>query len=120
MGMRALMKAASVTAFNAVGDVVVPIVLSRPTLTYVSATGAMSTTTTSYDAKAIFTSFAVNEIDNIVVLGEDEKIIVRQAGLAVTPLMTDHIFHDGKEHQIRSIKQDPAGATWTLHIRAAS
>lgn len=121
MGLRATIAAAAKSAFGAVGDLPVTMTLTRTANTYNATTGAASTSATTYAASAILTSFALKEADGIVVLSEDKKAIIRQSGLAVTPRVTDTLVNAaGKVHQIISVRQDPAGATWTLHIRAAS
>lgn len=121
MGLRATIAAAAASAFGAVGDLPVTVTLTRTANTYDATTGAAATAATTYSTSAILTSFALKEADGIVVLSEDKKAIIRQSSLSVTPRVTDTLIDAaGKVHQVVNVRQDPAGATWTLHIRAAS
>lgn len=121
MGLRDTIAKAAASAFAAVGDIPVSAILVRASSVYDAATGMMSTTTTTFATEAIFTSFELTETDRIVVLGEDKKAIIRQSALATTPTLTDTLTNAaGKSHQILGVRQDPASATWTLHIRAVS
>lgn len=121
MGLRDTVARAAASAFAAVGDIPESVTLNRASNTYDAATGVMSATVTKFTAQAIFTSFELTETDRVVVLGEDKKAIIRQSTLATAPTLTDTLSNAaGKSHQILGVRQDPAGATWTLHIRAVS
>ena len=121
MSLRALAAKAAASAFTAAGDIVTNGSLVRVVKTYDAATGSTSTTSASYNAPTIFSSFKDFEIDKITIVAGDVKAIILQARLAVAPLLTDSYLNaTGRAHQVLGVMQDPAAATWTLHLRAVA
>ena len=60
------------------------------------------------------------EIDKVVVLATDVKLIFQQSEINTTPsTATDIIVRGTKEYHILSVGQDPAAAIYTLQLRAA-
>ena len=119
MSLRQVAAKAAAAAFLAVGDITTTGTLTRTGQSYDATLGTVATTSASYTAATIFTSFANYEVDKITVFAGDSKAILRQASLAVTPLVSDTFTNSaGRVHYIISVMQDPAAATWTLHLRA--
>jgi len=108
------------SAFKVLGDIPEAAILRRTANSYVPSTGNGSLSTTDYAIqKAVFTKYAHFEVDKVVVLASDVKLILQQSELTVTPsLATDTIIRNGVTHNILSVEQDPASATYSMQLRA--
>lgn len=75
----------------------------------------------------VLANYSKKEISDGIAGDKDRKLIFAASDIDFTPSTTDAIYIDGVLNVIfddktlsgRPIKQDPAGATWTLRIRAA-
>ena len=114
------LKAAVASAFKVLGDIPESITYRRSTNTYVPSTGVntvVNSDTTVTDA--VFTSYENFEVDKVSVLSTDVKMIVQQDSLGLTPnIATDIILRGTKVYNIIRVKQDPAGATYTIQLRS--
>lgn len=78
---------------------------------------------TDIPVSMIFTSFRSNEIYNSVagtvheIRQTDMKGLIPSQRLPVTPKMNDIIVLNGVSWEVLRVKQDPAGALWTFHLR---
>jgi hypothetical protein len=108
------------SAFKVLGDIPEAAILRRTTSTYDSSTGINATSTSdSAISKAVFTRFESFEVDKVVVLASDVKLIFQQSEISVTPsLATDTLIRNSISYNILRVGQDPAAATYTLQLRA--
>lgn len=125
MGLRATIVGAVSSAFKAVGDIAETCTYRRTSSTYNPATGANVITNTDYTIlRAIYSKYESFEIDKVVVLGSDVKMIVQKSelGTTVPNLATDKLLRtsDSKTYNIIRVSQDPAGATYTIQLRSPS
>lgn len=114
-----IIKAVS-SAFKVLGDIPEVATLRRTTNSYDASTGDGALSTSDYTiAKAIFTKFESFEVDKVVVLASDTKLIIQQSELTITPsLAYDTIIRRGIPYNILRVGQDPADATFTMQLRA--
>lgn len=56
-------------------------------------------------------------LDNSIIQPGDRKATILAYGLATTPIPTDHVIADGRDHLVVSVATDPANATFTLICR---
>jgi len=114
-----IIKAVS-SAFKVLGDIPQAAILRRTTNTYDSSTGDGAISTTDYTiSKAIFTKYETFEVDKVVVLASDVKLIIQQSELTITPsLATDTVIRNSISYNILRVGQDPAAATFTIQLRA--
>lgn len=108
------------SAFKVLGDIPEAAILRRTTSSYDTSTGDNTTSTSDYNiSKAIFTKFESFEVDKVVVLASDVKLIIQQSELTVTPsLASDTIIRGGRAFNILRVGQDPADATYSMQLRA--
>lgn len=120
MGLKRATIAKVVTAaFKAVGDVVQNVTYRRTVSVYTPGTGGMTKTDTDYVVPAILTGFSNYEIDRVMILATDTKMLVESKNLSVVPTAaTDSVIADGKTYNIIRYTKDPAGTLLTLHLRA--
>ncbi len=121
MGLRRATIAKAVgSAFKALGDIPESAVIRRVSNTYDTATG-INTKTTSDDgiAKAVFTRYESFEVDKVVVLATDVKLIFQQSEVSTRPDMAlDTIVRGTAVYNILRVGEDPAAATYSLQLRA--
>lgn len=115
------------TIAQALGNVMGTLTLSRTTEgTYNPATGGVGEgTTTIYSVKGMLEDFdsmtlqkAQSFLDGSIIKAGDRKATILAHGLAITPEPGDTITADGKTHMVVAVSSDPAGATYSLQIRA--
>ena len=124
MGLRATIASAVGAAFTAIGDIPESCTYRRTSSTYNPATGTNVITNTDYTlSKVIWSRFESFEVDKLVVLGSDVKVILQTSALSVTPnIATDQMIRtsDGKIYNILRVSKDPAGAIYTMQLRSPS
>jgi len=120
MGLRipALRKAVS-GAFKAIGELNTAITYRRTASVYNPATGQMVKTNTDYTITGVLTSFSQTEVDRVVVMATDQKVIVESVKMPVIPVAaTDTILYGGKVYSLIRVINDPSNSVTTLHVRA--
>lgn len=123
MGLREALNKAAAAAFTAIGDIPESATFRRTTTAYVPSTGVSTVTNTDYIVtKAVFTKYDNFEIDRVIILGTDVKMIFQTSKLSITPnIATDKIVRaDGKIYNILRVYHDPAMVTTTLQLRTPS
>lgn len=117
---KAGLRKAAAGAFNAIGDVAEAATLRRAEVTYNTATGSGSTVNTDYQiSQAVFTKFENFEVDKVMILSTDIKMLVQQSELTITPnIASDIIIRASKYHNIVRVSQDPASVLWIIQLRA--
>ena len=117
---RATIAKAINSAFKVLGDIPEAATLRRTTSSYDTSTGDNTLSTTDYPmSKAVFVKYETFEVDKVVVLASDVKLILQQSDLAVRPaLATDTIIRNSRTYNILRVGEDPAAATYTLQLRA--
>lgn len=124
MGLRETLAKAVNAAFVATGNIPEAMTYRRTSSAYNPATGTNVITNTDYTvAKSFWLKFESFEIDKLVVLGSDVKVIIQSSSLSVTPnIATDQIIRtsDGKVYNILRVSKDPAGSTITMQLRSPS
>ena len=74
-----------------------------------------------HDVLAIWSAFAITEVDGSVVLSTDKKAMIPADDLAVTPEYDDYIIDaDSVRWTVRGVNIDPADALWILHVRLST
>jgi len=108
------------TAFSALGDIPESATLIRSTSKYNTSTGTNVVSTTKFSIKkAIFTSFQISEVDDVVVKASDVKMLIQQTDISTRPnISTDDIERNSKSYSILDLKEDPAGVLYILQLRA--
>jgi hypothetical protein len=120
MGLRATIAGAVDSAFKALGDIPQNVTFRRISKTYSPTTGTWTDTNSDSTVQAVLTSYAGYEIDKVVVLVSDRKLIAKQSSFSVVPNVTsDRILVGSTVFNIIRVVQDPAGATYTLQLRSA-
>lgn len=71
------------------------------------------TITVTYSGRGVFGSYDETVIDGLQILRTDIKITALQAEVTGTPKIDDTL----NSMKVISVKQDPAGATWTIQAR---
>ncbi len=121
MGLRRATIAKAVgSAFKALGDIPESTVIRRVSNTYDTATG-VNTKTTSDDSitKAVFTRYESFEVDKVVILATDVKLIFQQSEVSTRPDMAlDTIIRGTSVYNILRVGEDPAAATYSLQLRS--
>lgn len=56
-------------------------------------------------------------LDNSVIRPGDRRATLLAHGLATTPTPGDHIVAGGRDHLVKSVATDPAGATFVLIVQ---
>lgn len=115
----AIRKAVS-SAFRAVDGLAESVVYRRTTTTFVPSTGKTTKTTQDFPLRVIFTSYSEFEIDRVVIVATDIKVLFESKNLPITPNgTTDTIIRSsGRVHNIINCKIDPANAVWVIQTRA--
>lgn len=129
MGMRDEIQAELAAAFDdpeGLADAVKPVAGERQGQGgYDPVTGTVALSLVTYGGRGVFGSYNNQEVDGSVILSTDEKLLCLQSELFITaagiptetlaqPAVGDMI--DGK--RAMDVGQDPAGATWTVRLRA--
>ena len=68
----------------------------------------------TYTGRGVFGSYDEHVIDGLQILRTDTKITALQAEVTNTPMIDDRI----NGMKVINVKQDPAGATWSIQARA--
>jgi len=84
---------------------------------YSTATGSVTNSQTDASIKALISGYESEQVDNDIIYVTDKKALVVQSELSVTPDTTDKITISGKIHDIVSVKEDAANATWEIQLR---
>ena len=121
MGFKATVQSAVLAAFSAVGDIkkTVTLVRNNSNPTYNPATGATTSSTTSYQFDCVVTGYDRDEIDGENILATDIQVILPQSSLSVVPALKDTLTIDSVTCNIKNISKDPADATWVIQARRA-
>ncbi|XSS65404.1 hypothetical protein ACP9OK_10700 [Pseudomonas sp. B11] len=129
MGMREEIQAEMAEAFDdpdGLADAVKPVTGVRKIAgEYDPDLGGAPEVTTTYGGRGVFGNYLAKEIDGSLIQTTDEKLLVLQNELFITvtgeptaevatPKIGDII--GGK--RALNVAQDPAGATWTIQLRA--
>lgn len=106
------------SAFKGIGELVGSCTYRRTATVYTPGTGSVKTNT-DYTVPITITGYSQFEIDRVNILSTDSRGLIQQKDLSVTPVVaTDTVISKGKTYNIIRYTQDPAGAIWTLHLRA--
>jgi hypothetical protein len=120
MSLRATIASAVSATFTALGDIPSSATYRRTVTTYDPTTGNNTSVNTDYTITAIFTRFSELELGrNAGLQVTDQKMIVQQVSLSVTPsIQLDTVISGGKTYNLVNFNPDPAGATYTFQLRA--
>lgn len=121
MSLRDTIAKGVANAFKALDDIPETATYRRTTTVYDPQTGTSTTTTEDLSPQVIFTSYQNFEIDRVAVLSTDVKAIIQQAALSdFTPTAaTDQIIRfNGETFNVLRYSADPAGATFSIQLRA--
>ena len=120
MGLRATFASAVSAAFTALGDIPTSVTYRRTVTTYDPTTGNNTSVNTDYTVSMILTRFSELELGrNAGLQVTDQKAIVQQASLIVTPnIQLDTVISGSKTYNMVNFNPDPAGATYTFQLRA--
>lgn len=120
MGLRDTLAKATASAFTALGDIPETATYRRSSSVYDPSTGSNVETYVEFTLPVIFTSYQNFEIDRVSVLSTDVKAIVQQADVGITPSATTDmiIMANGEEFMVLRYAADPAGATYSIQLRA--
>ena len=120
MGLADIVQNMAQAAFNIIGDIPKACTYtSKGTPTYNPATGAYTSTDTTYSGlKFLFEDYAVMEIDDQNILSTDMKATIPQLNLTPTPKKQDTITDaDSVAWDVVGIGKDPADALWVFQVR---
>ena len=124
MGLRSTIVNAVGSAFKAIGDIPETATYRRVASAYNPATGTNVATNTDYTIlKAVFSKYDSSEIDKVVVLATDLKMLFQQSELAIAPnIATDRVVRtsDGKVFNIIRTSQDPVRSIHIFQLRSPS
>lgn len=117
---RATIANAVSSAFKVLGDIPQAATLKRGTSAYNPSTGTNVITYVEHAiAKAVGTKWEDFAVDKVNILATDLKLIFQQSEISVMPNeATDNVVFQSKTWNIVRVSQDPAGATYTLQLRA--
>ena len=119
MGLRSVIAKATTSAFTAVGDIKESATYRRVASVYNPTTGSNVATNTDYTVTAIFTKFENIVIDKVIIQLFDIKMLVQAKDISVVPnIATDKVVRAGKVYNVLNYKLDPAGAMYTIQLRA--
>lgn len=71
----------------------------------------------TYSGRGVFGSYNSEEIQSTQIDINDIKLTCLQSEVNETPEIDDIIVHDGKEHNVIEVGQDPASVTWSIQLR---
>jgi hypothetical protein len=118
---RSVIKGAVASAFKVLGDIPEAATYRRTSSTYNPATGTnVVTNSDTTIPDVVFTKFQNFEVDKITILSTDIKAIFQSSRIAVVPNIATDVLVDknSKVFNIIRVEQDPAGATYSLQLRA--
>lgn len=121
MGLRDTLAKAADSAFKALGDIPESATYRRTTNTYNPATGSSVDVDSDFTLDVIFTSYQNFEIDRVAILSTDVKAIIKTAdmtGLIPSASADMVIRSNGEEFHVLRYSEDPAGATYSIQLRA--
>lgn len=119
MGLRATIATALGAGFTALGDI-------KKTMSYKAFgasssynpdTSALTTVETTTTITGVVSQYDKREIDGESIRPNDQKILLQQSLLSAAPTINDRVVIDGISWAVIDMRQDPAGATWTLQVR---
>lgn len=84
---------------------------------YSATTGTVTTGTTNYAIKALFASYAKQEIDGDRIRPEDKKCLVAGVDLAVTPGLNDTVQQGSTVWSVVGVQGIPTDGLWILQLR---
>jgi hypothetical protein len=122
MGLQATLKAATQTAFLALGDIPRSCTYHpKGATSYNPATGAVTEgSQTDETASFVFVKYRSDEIDNQTILAEDQKALIPVENLTAVPKVEDYLTdNESVRYNVMSVNTDPAKALWILRVRAA-
>ncbi len=120
MGLREALQAAAGAAIKATGNIAVSTTYQAfVSTTYNASAGTQTVTrTTTGNVNVIFDAFRLDQIDGAKIKPEDKLALVAQTQISgTTPGINDRISEGSTIWEVQSVKVDPAGALWTLHVR---
>lgn len=120
MALRDAIKGAAKAAVDAVGDVAVSTNYEAFASTTYNASAGTNTPvySTTAGVKVVFDEFRLEQIDGQNVKPEDKMALVPAKSIsAVTPKTNDRIVENGATWNVQDVRNDPAEALWTLHVR---
>lgn len=123
MGLKETIAAGIASGFQALGNVIetVSYLVYSATSSYSPTTGLVTRVESTLTVGGIFYDYSKREIDGIQVKPHDQKFICQQASLSVAPTLQDRLTRtDGKSWEVLQVSQDPAHATWILHVRGTN
>jgi len=123
MGLKATIEAAVKAGFAALDDIPEAVTYRSyaSASTYDPSTGTVTRTETSLTVLVIFMEYNKRDIDGVQIQAHDQKALIRQAALSVTPSLNDRIERStGKLWEVISISEDPAHVTWELQVRSTN
>ena len=123
MGLKSTIESAVKAGFAALGDIVETVTYKSyaSTSSYNPDTGTVTRTETSLTVGVVFMEYNKRDIDGVQIQAHDQRVLIRQAALSVTPSLNDRIVRStGKIWEIISVGEDPAHATWDLQVRSTN
>ena len=85
---------------------------------YDPATGQTTpASSTDYACTAIVTGYDQRDIDGSTILATDQRVVIQQAELSVTPTTSDKAVIGGRVLEIVNVGSDAVGATWRIQVR---
>lgn len=116
MGLRDELTADLAEAFDTdLADAVTSFSASHPgTPVYDPAAGGVTATPVAYSGRGVFASYRADQIDGTLILATDQRLTALQAEVTRAPVVGDTIAG----MSVVRVEQDPAGATWTVQLRA--
>lgn len=119
MGLKDVAQKATAAGFNVAGDIKRTVTLVQVTSTdYDPDAGTTTESTSTQDVDGILKGFSAYEIANNIAEAQDKRFIYEQAKVSSGPSVLNRVEIDGIAHQIVRWEQDPAKATYRLHLRA--
>lgn len=129
MGLRDEIQAEMAAAFDdpdGLADAVKPVTGQRQGQGgYDPVTGTVTPSLVTYAGRGVFGSYSNQEIDGSAIFSTDEKLLCLQSELFITVdgVPTDALAQPAVGDMIGgkralNVEQDPAGATWTIQLRA--
>jgi len=121
MGLKETIAGAVSAGFTALGNLVESVTYKAQgaTSAYDVTSGTYLRSETLLTASGLFLEYQKREVDGEQIKPHDQRFLIQQASLTVTPTLQDRILRaDGKHWEVIAVKQDPAHVTWELQVRA--
>jgi hypothetical protein len=121
MGLQAIVKSATQSAFTAIGDIPRSCTYHpKGATTYVPSTGAVTEGSQSDETVSfVFAHYQINEVDGSIVKTGDQKALIPVENLTAVPKIEDYLTENSVRWNVMNVATDPAKALWILQVRLA-